>query len=141
LKDKKLKREGVKSFETIVNDICKKLKLQNKDKSKPHLSQLIKYANYHWRQMDGANIDSALAIVKQGKIKTTGLTTNKLLNYNQEVIQSNPQPLTWSELFVASYSGSDKKSTNSREYPSFSKNVIRDVQDALKGSKASAIMQ
>ena len=64
-----------------------------------------------------------------------------LLNYNQEVIQSNPQPLTWSELFVASYSGSDKKSTNSREYPSFSKNVIREVQDALKGSKASAIMQ
>ena len=141
LKDKKLKKEGVKSFESIINDICKKLKLQNKDKSKPHLSQLIKYANYHWRQMDGANIDSALAIVKQGKIKTTGLTTNKLLNYNQEVIQSNPQPLTWSELFVASYSGSDKKSTNSREYPSFSKNVIRDVQDALKGSKASAIMQ
>ena len=141
LKDKKLKKEDVKSFETIISDICKKLKLQNKDKSKPHLSQLIKYADYHWRQMDGANIDSALAIVKQGKIKTTGLTTNKLLNYNQEVIQSNPQPLTWSELFVASYSGSDKKSTNSREYPSFSKNVIREVQDALKGSKASAIMQ
>lgn len=47
LKDKKLKREGVKSFETIINDICKKLKLQNKDKSKPYLSHLIKYADYH----------------------------------------------------------------------------------------------
>ena len=141
LKDKKLNREGVKSFETIISDICKKLKLQNKDKNKPHLSQLIKYANYHWRQMKGADIDSALSIVRQGKIKTTGLTTNKFINYNQEVIKSNPQPLIWSELFVASYSGSDKKSTNSREYPSFSKNLIKEVQDALKGSKASAIIQ
>ena len=141
LKDKKLKKEGVKSFETIINEICKKLKLQNKDKSKPHLSQLIKYADYHWRQMKGGDIDTALAIVKQGKIKTTGLTTNKLINYNQEVFKSNPQPLTWSELFVASYSGSDKKSTNSRDYPSFSKNLIKEVQDALKGSKASAIIQ
>ena len=141
LKDKKLKREGVKSFETIISDICKKLKLQNKDKSKPHLSHLIKYADYHWRQMKGADIDSALAIVRQGKIKTTGLTTNKLINYNQEVIKSNLQPLTWSELFVASYSGSDKKTTNSRECPSFSKNLIKEMQDALKGSKTSAIMQ
>ena len=141
LKDKKLKREGVKSFETIVDDICKKLKLQNKDKSKPYLSHLIKYADYHWRQMKGGDIDTALAIVKQGKIKTTGLTTNKLINYNQEVFKSKPQPLTWSELFVASYSEADKRNTNSREYPSFSKNLIKEVQDALKGSKASAIIQ
>ena len=141
LKDKKLNREGIKSFETIISDICKKLKLQNKDKNKPHLSQLIKYADYHWRQIKGADIDSALSIVRQGKIKTTGLTTNKLINYNQEVINSNPQPLTWSELFVASYSESDKKITNSREYPSFSKNIIKEVQDALKGSKGSAIMK
>ncbi|MGO2301876.1 tyrosine-type recombinase/integrase [Psychrobacter sp. AOP7-D1-15] len=141
LKDKKLKKEGVKSFETIVDDICKKLKLQNKDKNKPHLSQLVKYADYHWRQMKGADIDSALTVVRQGKIKTTGLTTNKLISYNQEVFKSNPQPLTWSELFIASYSESDKKSTNSREYPSFSKNLIKEVQDALKGSKASAIIQ
>lgn len=141
LKDKKLKKEGVKSFETIINEICKKLKLQNKDKSKPHLSQLIKYADYHWRQMKGGDIDTALAIVRQGRIKTTGLTTNKLINYNQELIKSKPQPLTWSELFVASYSGSDKKSTNSRDYPSFSKNLIKEVQEALKGSKASAIIQ
>lgn len=141
LKDKKLKREGAKSFEIIVDDICKKLKLQNKDKSKPYLSHLIKYADYHWRQMKGGDINTALAIVRQGKIKTTGLTTNKLINYNQEVFKSKPQPLTWSELFVASYSGSDKKSTNSRDYPSFSKNLIKEVQDALKGSKTSAIMQ
>lgn len=141
LKDKNLKKEGVKSFEIIVDDICKKLKLQNKDKSKPHLSHLIKYADYHWRQMKGADIDGALAIVRQGKIKTTGLTTNKLINYNQEVFKSKPQPLTWSELFVASYSGADKKSTNSRDYPSFSKNLIKEVQDTLKCSKASAIVQ
>ncbi|TEW79116.1 site-specific integrase [Psychrobacter sp. 230] len=141
LKNKKLKKEDVKSFETIISDICKKLKLQNKDKNKPHLSQLIKYADYHWRQIKGADIDSALSIVRQGKIKTTGLTTNKLINYNQEVIKSNPQPLTWEELFIASYSGSDKKTTNSREYPSFSKNLIKEMQDALKGSKASAIIQ
>ena len=141
LKDKKLKKENVKSFETIISDICKKLKLQNKDKSKPHLSQLIKYADYHWRQMKGGDIDTALAIVRQGKIKTTGLTTNKLINYNQEVINSNLQPLTWEELFVASFSESDEKGTNSREYPNFSKNLIKEVQDALKGSKASAITQ
>ncbi|WP_420230208.1 hypothetical protein ACOBWA_03230 [Psychrobacter sp. ER1] len=34
-----------------------------------------------------------------------------------------------------------QKSTNSREYPSFSKNLIKEVQDALKGSKVSAIIQ
>ncbi|WP_201546090.1 site-specific integrase [Psychrobacter sp. H7-1] len=141
LKDKNLKKEGVKSFEIIVDDICKKLKLQYKDKSKPHLSQLIKYTDYHWRQMKGGDIDTALAIVRQGRIKTTGLTTNKLINYNQEVFKSKPQPLTWSELFVASYSEADKRNTNSREYPSFSKNLIKEVQDALKGSKASAIIQ
>ena len=141
LKDKKLKKEDVKSFEIIINEICKKLKLQNKDKSKPHLSQLIKYADYHWRQMKGGDIDTALAIVRQGKIKTTGLTTNKLINYNQEVINSNLQPLTWEELFVASFSESDEKGTNSREYPSFSKNLIKEVQDALKGSKAPAIVK
>ncbi|WP_252962483.1 site-specific integrase [Psychrobacter sp. PSP] len=91
--------------------------------------------------MKGGDIDTALAIVRQGKIKTTGLTTNKLINYNQEVINSNLQPLTWEELFVASFSESDEKGTNSREYPNFSKNLIKEVQDALKGSKASAITQ
>ena len=139
LKDKNLNREGVKSFETIISDTCKKLKLQNKDKSKPHLSQLIKYANYHWRQMKGTDIDSALSIVRQGKIKTTGLSINELINYNQEAIGSNPPPLNWSELFVASYSGLSKRSANKNNYPSFSKNLIKKVQDALKGSRVSAI--
>jgi hypothetical protein len=143
LNDKRFKREDMKSFEIMIRDVCEKLKLQNKDKYKykPQLSQLIKYANYHWQQMDGACIDSALSIVRQGKIKTTGLSINELINYNQEAIDSNPPPLTWSELFVASYSGSSKRNANKNIYPSFSKNLIKKVQDALKGSKASAIMK
>ncbi len=139
LNDKRFKREDIKSFEIMIRDVCEKLKLQNKDKYKPQLSQLIKYANYHWQQMDGACIDSALSIVRQGKIKTTGLSINELINYNQEAIGSNPPPLNWSELFVASYSGSSKKSANKNNYPSFSKNLIKKVQDALKGSRVSAI--
>ena len=141
LNDKRFKREDIKSFEIMIRDVCEKLKLQNKDKYKPHLSQLIRYANYHWWQMKGADIDSALSIVRQGKIKTTGLSINEVINYNQETIGSNPPPLNWSELFVASYSGSSKRGANKNNYPSFSKNLIKKVQDALKGSKASAIMK
>mgnify|MGYP004140166455 CR=1 FL=1 len=54
---------------------------------------MVKYANYHWRQLEGANIDNALATIRQGRIKTTGLPKNKLLNYNREKINSNVKQL------------------------------------------------
>ena len=50
LKGKSIKHESIKSFDTLINDISKKLNLNNKDRTKPGYSQLIKYANYHWRQ-------------------------------------------------------------------------------------------
>lgn len=141
LKDKELNTTNIKPFNTIINDISKTLKLTNKDIDRPQHSLLIKYANYHWRQLEGSLIDGALAVVKQGDIKTTGLSTDKLIHYNRELINQKPEPLEWSELFDASYQSSIKSNSQSStiNYPSFSKNVIKEVQEALKLTRNDAI--
>ncbi|MCG3858069.1 site-specific integrase [Psychrobacter sp. Ps2] len=141
LKDKELNTAKIKPFNTIINDISKTLKLTNKDINRPQHSLLIKYANYHWRQMEGSLIDGALAVVKQGDIKTTGLSTDKLIHYNRELINQKPEPLEWSELFDASYQSSIKSNSQSSaiNYPSFSKNLIKELQDALKLTRNTAI--
>lgn len=140
LKDKDLSKAKIKTFNIIINDISKKLKLTNKDIERPQHSILIKYANYYWRQMEGSLIDGALSIVRQGDLKTTGLPTDKLIRYNQEAINTNHEPLTWSELFDTSYQVVDK-SQDKRDaiaYPSFSKNLIKEVQDTLKLTRSAA---
>ena len=139
LKDKNVKRESIKSFDTLINDISKKLNLKNKDRTKPEYSQLIKYANYHWRQLEGANLDNALSTIKQGKVKTTGLPKDKLINYNRESINKSPKPLQWHELFEVVISQSSTNSENRSSYPAFSKNLIREIQEALKDTRASSI--
>lgn len=141
LKDKELNTTKIKPFNTIINDISKTLKLTNKDIDRPQHSVLIKYATYHWRQLEGSLIDGALAVVKQGDIKTTGLPTEKLIYYNQETINPNPEPLEWSELFDASYQSSIKSNSQSStiNYPSFSKNLIKELQDTLKLTRNIAI--
>jgi hypothetical protein len=141
LKYKDLNTAKIKSFNTIINDISKTLKLTNKDSERPQHSLLIKYANYHWRQLEDSQIDGALAVIKQGDLKTTGLPIDKLIHYNREDIKSNPVSLTWSELFNASYQVSEKaqEKSNTIAYPSFSKNVIKEVQEALKLTRNDAI--
>ena len=141
LKDKELNTAKIKSFNTIINDISKTLKLTNKDIDRPQHSLLIKCANYHWRQLEGSLIDGALAVVKQGDIKTTGLFTDKLIHYNRELINPSPEPLEWSELFDASYQSLIKSDSQSStiNYPSFSKNLIKELQDALKLTRSAAI--
>ena len=141
LKDKELNTAKIKPFNTIINDISKTLKLTNKDSERPQHSLLIKYANYHWRQLESSLIDGALAVVKQGDIKTTGLSTDKLIHYNRELINPSPEPLRWSELFDASYQSSIKSNSQSStiSYPSLSKNLIKELQDALKLTRSAAI--
>ena len=141
LKDKELNTAKIKPFNTIINDISKTLKLTNKDSERPQHSLLIKYANYHWRQLESSLIDGALAVVKQGDIKTTGLSADKLIHYNRELINQNPEPLGWSELFDASYQSSIKSNSQSStiSYPSLSKNLIKELQDALKLTRNAAI--
>ncbi|MGM8899428.1 MULTISPECIES: tyrosine-type recombinase/integrase [unclassified Psychrobacter] len=141
LKDKELNTAKIKPFNTIISDISKTLKLTNKDIDRPQHSLLIKYANYHWRQLEGSLIDGALSVVKKGDIKTTGLPTDKLIHYNREDIKSNPVPLTWSELFNASYQSPIKSNSQGGtiNYPSFSKNLIKEVQEALKLTRNDAI--
>ena len=139
LKDEIVKKGLTKSFDTLINDISKKLTLKNKDKTKPYLSHLIKYANYNWRQLEGANVDNALATIRQGKIKTTGLPKNKLLNYNKEKINSNVKQLEWSELFELNYSKPINASRESINYPAFSKNLIRLIHEKLKDTRVNAI--
>lgn len=141
LKDKELNTAKIKPFNTIINDISKTLKLTNKDIDRPQHSLLIKCANYHWRQLEGSLIDGALAVVKQGDIKTTGLFTDKLIHYNRELINPSPEPLEWSELLDASYQSLIKSDSQSStiNYPSFSKNLIKELQDALKLTRSAAI--
>ncbi len=141
LKDKELNTAKIKPFNTIINDISKTLKLTNKDIDRPQHSLLIKYANYHWRQLEGSLIDGALSVVKQGDIKTTGLPTDKLVSYNREFINPSPEPLEWSDLFDASYQLSIKSNSQSStiNYPSFSKNLIKELQDTLKLTRNTAI--
>ncbi|WP_201590357.1 tyrosine-type recombinase/integrase [Psychrobacter sp. Pi2-51] len=141
LKDKELNTTKIKSFNTIINDISKTLKLTNKDIDRPQHSLLIKYANYHWRQIEGSLIDGALTVVKQGDLKTTGLPTEKLIHYNREPIKPSPEPLEWSELFNTSYqtAGKSQDKRDATAYPSFSKNVIKEVQEALKLTRNDAI--
>lgn len=141
LKDKELNTAKIKPFNTIINDISKTLKLTNKDSERPQHSLLIKYANYHWRQLESSLIDGALSVVKQGDIKTTGLPTEKLIHYNREPINPSPEPLRWSELFDASYQSSIKSNSQSStiSYPSLSKNLIKELQDALKLTRSAAI--
>ena len=141
LKDKELNIAKIKPFNTIINDISKTLKLTNKDIDRPQHSLLIKYANYHWRQLEGSLIDGALAVVKQGDVKTTGLSADKLISYNREFINQKPEPLEWSELFDASYQSSIKSNRQSStiNYPSFSKNLIKELQDTLKLTRNTAI--
>lgn len=141
LKDKELNTANIKPFNTIIDDISKTLKLTNKDIDRPQHSLLIKYANYHWRQLEDSQIDGALAVVKQGDVKTTGLSTDKLISYNRELINQKPKPLEWSELFDTSYQSSIKSNSQSStiNYPSFSKNLIKELQDALKLTRSAAI--
>ena len=141
LKDKELNTAKIKPFNTVINNISKTLKLTNKDIDRPQHSLLIKYANYHWQQLDSSLIDGALAVVKQGDIKTTGLSTDKLIHYNRELIKPSPVPLTWSELFNASYQVSEEaqEKSNTIAYPSFSKNLIKEVQEVLKLTRNEAI--
>jgi len=141
LKDKELNTAKIKPFNTVINNISKTLKLTNKDIDRPQYSLLIKYANYHWRQLEGSLIDGALSVVKKGDIKTTGLPTDKLIHYNRELIKPSPEPLEWSELFDASYQLSEKaqEKSNTIAYPSFSKNVIKEVQEALRLTRNDAI--
>ena len=141
LKDKELNTAKIKPFNTIIDDISKTLKLTNKDIDRPQHSMLIKYTNYHWRQIEGSLIDGALAVVKQGDTKTTGLPTDKLISYNRELINQKPRLLEWSELFDASYQSSIKSDSQSStiNYPSFSKNLIKELQDTLKSTRNTAI--
>ena len=141
LKDKELNTAKIKPFNTIINDILKTLKLTNKDSARPQHSLLIKYANYHWRQLEGSLIDGALSVVKQGDIKTTGLSTDKLINYNRELIKPSSESLEWSELFDASYQtvGASQYKRDATGYPSFSKNLIKELQDALKSTRNASI--
>lgn len=139
LKNKDFEIESIKAFDSIIDDICEKLNLKNKDRANPHLSQIIQYANYHWRQIEGSNIDGALAMVKQGNIKSTGLPINKLRRYNHEAINQKIKQLEWSELFDSRSTPTIDNSKKSKNYPTFSKNLVRSIHEALKSTRASAV--
>ena len=137
LGDTDINKRKIQQFETIIKGLNNKFELTCRDPKKIHLSHLIKYANFHWRQWPGSAIDGAGSLVMQGQLKSTSLPTEQLLNYNQEVIQSTQPAITWQKLFVQSTSSNDT-SRPSKSYPAFSKNIIQLIQEGLKGTRASA---
>ena len=137
LGDTDINKRKIQQFETIIKGLNNTFELTCRDPKKIHLSHLIKYANFHWRQWPGSAIDGAGSLVMQGQLKSTSLPTEQLLNYNQEVIQSTQPAITWQKLFVHSTSSNDT-SRPSKSYPAFSKNIIQLIQEGLKGTRASA---
>nr|WP_299039057.1 tyrosine-type recombinase/integrase [uncultured Psychrobacter sp.] len=137
LGDTDISKRRIKQFETIIKELNNKFGLTCRDVQKIHLSHLIKYANFHWRQWSGSAIDGADSLVMQGQLKSTSLPTKQLLSYNQESIQNLPSAITWQQLFIQSTSSNDA-SKPSKSYPAFSKNLIYLIQEALKGTRPSA---
>ncbi|WP_019672539.1 tyrosine-type recombinase/integrase [Psychrobacter lutiphocae] len=139
LANKTINKKNIKHFNTNIKGLSKKLKLEHKDIEKPNLSQLIKYANYQWRQTDRCNIDGALSVVMQNQVKTTALPPQKLFTYNRETIFRKHEPLIWDNLLSTDYSHSKESRAVPKDYPAFSKNLVKSLQDALKGTRAEAI--
>lgn len=105
--------------------------------AKIHLSHLIRYANFHWRQWPDSAIDGAGSLVMQGQLKSTSLPTDQLLTYNREDIQNTQSAITWQQLFVQNILRSENLG-RSEGYPAFSKNIIQLIQESLKGARSSA---
>lgn len=137
LVDIDLNKQTIKQFETIIKELNNKFELTCRDPQKIHLSHIIKYANFHWRQWPYSAIDGANSLVMQGQIKSTSLPTKQLLTYNQEIIQNIQSAITWQQLFVQGTS-SNNISKPSNSYPAFSKNIIQLIQEGLKGTRSSA---
>lgn len=138
LGDTDINKHKIQQFDTIIKELNNKFELTCRDANKPHLSHLIKYANFNWRQLPYSQIDGASSLVMQGQIKTTSLPNEQLLTYNQENIQSLSSPITWQQLFLQSPLPTNAPS-QPKEYSAFSKNIVQCIQDALKGSKPSAV--
>ena len=137
LRDTNLNDHKIQQFETIIKELNNTFKLTCRDPQKIHLSHLIKYANFHWRQWPDSYIDGANSLVMQGQLKTTSLPTEQLLSYNQEIIQNTQSAITWQQLFVQNILRSENFG-RTEGYPAFSKNIIQFVQDGLKGTRSSA---
>lgn len=137
LGDTDIKKHKIQQFETIIKELNNKFELTCRDANKAQLSYLIKYANFHWRQLPYSQIDGATSLVMQGQIKTTSLPNEQLLTYNQENIQPLRSAITWQQLFLQS--SSTNAPSQPKEYSAFSKNIVQCIQDALKGSKPSAV--
>ncbi|ALF60576.1 tyrosine-type recombinase/integrase [Psychrobacter urativorans] len=137
LSDTDVNKRKIQQFETIIKGLNNTFELTCRDPEKIHLSYLIKYANFHWRQWPGSAIDGADSLVMQGQLKSTSLPTEQLLSYNQEIIQKIQSYITWQQLFIKGPSSNDT-SKPSNSYPAFSKNIIQLIQEGLKGTRASA---
>ena len=140
LKDIDINKRKISPFETLINQLSNQLNLTQRDRDKPHLSHLVKYANFHWRNLPESAIDESGSLVMQSDVKTTALPFNKLINYNKEIVnnKSSYTAFRWDLLFTYQ-TPHIKQPHKLKHYPAFSKNVIKSIQDALKQSKPKAI--
>ena len=139
LKDKDLSKRKIVNFETHIHQLSRFLELTHKKVEQPGLSHLIRFANFHWQQLEGSQISPAMVFVMMGRHRTTSLPTDKLLSYNQENLKSDVDvSFTIHSLFRANAPKQNTEQANSLQYPEFSRNLIRELQDALKLSRNKA---
>lgn len=70
-----INKRKIQQFETMIKGLNNTFELTCRDPQKIHLSHLIKYANFHWRQWPDSAIDGAGSLVMQGQLKSTSLPT------------------------------------------------------------------
>ena len=140
LKDKDLSKRKVVHFNTHIQQLSRTLKLTNKKPEQPYLSHLIRYANFHWQQLTGSLVSPAMVNVMMGRHRTTAISTNKLLNYNQEVLKTEGDiNVTLTALFKSIQQTPTNNASPTLAYPEFSRNLLRELQEALKLSRNKAI--
>lgn len=140
LKDKDLSKRKVVHFNTHIQQLSRTLKLTNKKPEQPYLSHLIRYANFHWQQLTGSLVSPATVNVMMGRHRTTAISTNKLLNYNQEALKTEGDiNVTLTALFKSIQQTPTNNALPPLAYPEFSRNLLRELQEALKLSRNKAI--
>lgn len=139
LKGHDLSRRKVINFNTHIQQLSRILGLTNKKPKQPYLSHLVRYANFHWQQLNGSLVSPASINVMMGRHRNTAIATHKLLSYNQETINANPSiHVNLSALLKSLQQTQDAKPLSQLRYPEFSRNLLRQLQDALKLSRSKA---
>ncbi|WP_296405766.1 hypothetical protein, partial [Psychrobacter sp.] len=77
LKDVDLNKRKIQTFDKTIKQLINTHNLSCQDPNKLHLSHLLRYANFNWRQLPGSSIDGATSQVLLGQLKSTSIPTEQ----------------------------------------------------------------